>query len=80
MMSRPVQRYVMFYFFIYGWMLDQGNMSDQIRLDYRSGTVQSDHQPHNHYRFLPLSTVSCPADLLSPSGDNRGIRHLLSDQ
>jgi hypothetical protein len=60
--------------------LDQGNMSDQIRLDYGSGTVQSDHQPHNDHCSLPLSSVLCPADLPSPSGDNRGIQHLLSDQ
>jgi hypothetical protein len=46
--------------------MDQGNMSDRIRLDYGSGTVQSDHQPHNHNRFLPPSFVSCPADLPSP--------------
>jgi hypothetical protein len=46
--------------------MDQGNMSDRIRLDYGSGTVQSDHQPHNHDRSLPPSSVSCPADLPSP--------------
>src|SRR5258708_2709436 len=50
-------------------------MSDRIRLDYGSGTVQSDHQPHNHHRLLPPSIVSCPAVLPSPFGDNRGIRH-----
>ena len=47
-------------------LVDQGNMSDQIRLDYGSGTVQSDYQPHNH-RSLPPSFVSCPADLPSPA-------------
>jgi len=47
--------------------MDQGNVSDRIRLDYGSATVQSDRQPHNDHRFLPLSTVSCPADLPSPT-------------
>jgi hypothetical protein len=47
-------------------MLDQGNVLDRIRLDYGSGTVQSDRQPHNHHRSLPPSSVSCPADLPSP--------------
>jgi hypothetical protein len=50
--------------------MDQGNMSDRIRLDCGSGTVQSDHQPHNHHRSLPPSSVSCPADLPSPAGMN----------
>jgi hypothetical protein len=47
--------------------LDQGNVLDRIRLDYGSGTVQSDRQPHNHHRSLPPSSVSCPADLPSPT-------------
>ena len=41
--------------------LDQGNVSDQIRLDYGSGVRSS----HNNRSLLP-SFVSCPADLPSP--------------